>query len=111
MKPLRWPSSLDDRRRRQRAERHADREAGDRRRRQRLVGAKQIMAGQRAERNRDRRRRADDRLRDARISAVRRASCALASGRHEASLPRPSPRTRRETRSSTALTSFGSSSS
>ena len=32
-------------------------------------------------------------------------------GPHEASLPRPSPRSRRATRSSTALTSFGSSSS
>ncbi len=106
----------DDGRGRQGAERHAEVEAGDGRRRQRLVGSEQILACERAERDGNGCGRADDRLR--RGEQQRRAAPCLAglgyhgrSDGHEASLPRPSPRTRRETRSSTALTSFGSSSS
>ncbi len=93
------------------AKRHAERKACDGRRRQRLVRPEKIVAGQRADGKGDRRRRPYDRLRDGKDHS-RAASLALVgSGRHVASLPRPSPRTRRETRSSTALTSFGSSSS
>ena len=102
----------DDCRGRQRTQRHTDIEAGDRRRRQRLVGGKQILAGQSAHRNGDRRGRTDDRLRDGQNDRrAARFQCDPDGDGHTASLPRPSPRTRRDTRSSTALTSFGSSSS
>src|SRR6185312_13572210 len=99
------------------ADRQPNAVAGERRRRQRLVGAEHEIAGKRAERKTDRPRRPEHRLgrrQDdrgaARLALAGGGGHILAGGTHEASLPRPSPRTRRDTRSSTALTSFGSSS-
>ena len=85
-------------------------EAGDRGGGERLVGPKQILAGQRAKRDRYNRRRTDDRLRRRQDDSSAPRLALGNRAHHKASLPRPSPRSFRETRSSTAFTSFGSSS-
>ena len=96
MKPLRWPSMRISAAAGTRAERHADGEAGNRRGGQRLVRAEQVIAGQRADRDRDRGGRADDRLgrRKDQRGAPRLRSAGVRG--HRRSWPRPSPRIARD---------------
>jgi hypothetical protein len=93
-----------------RSRRNAHSEGSNRCGCQRLVGVKQIVPGKAANRHGDRRGRADNRLGGCEDESCPARLAIQSSGGHEASLPLPSPRMRRATRSSTAFTSFGSSS-
>ena len=75
------------------------------------VGAEKVLPGESAEGNGNRRRRSDNRLRGSQDERGPTGFAGVVRGGRQAPLPRPSPRTRRATRSSTALTSLGSSSS